>query len=314
MVYDRGVAAKQFVEIEGRRLALTNLEKPLYPGFSKAQVIDYYVRIAPVLLPHLKDRPVTLKRYPDGVEGSFFYEKNAPKFTPEWVETFDVPRRAGGKAIRYILINNPATLVWSANLANLEIHPFLHRVPRIEEPASIVFDLDPGEGTDVLNCAEVAFLIRELFENWKLQSLAKVSGSRGLQMYLPLNTPVTYDVTRPLAKAVAEHMEREHPDQVVAKMTKAMRPGKVFIDWSQNSDFKTTVSAYSLRAKRREPFVSMPVDWDELKSAVKRRDAARLQFSPEAVLKRVAKEGDGFAPVLSLKQRLPKGLVEKLKA
>jgi len=300
------VSANQTREIDGVRIALSNLEKPLYPSFTKGQVIDFYIRISSCLLPHLKDRPVTMKRYPDGVGAKHFYEKDAPKFTPEWVETFEVPRRAGGRPIRYILINNLATLAWCANLASLEIHPFLHRVPRIEEPTSVVFDLDPGDGAGILDCAEVAFLIRELLDRWKLTSCAKVSGSRGLQLYVPLNTRVTYAETRPFAKAIAERMAREHPNQVVANMSKARRPGKVFIDWSQNSDFKTTVSVYSLRARQEQPFVSMPVNWNELNSAVKQRDASLLRFSPDAALKRVEKLGDGFADVLTLKQRLPK--------
>jgi bifunctional non-homologous end joining protein LigD len=308
------LASKQILEVDGIKVALSNLEKELYPGFTKAQVIDFYVRISPFLLPHLKDRPVTMKRYPDGVGGVHFYEKDAPKFTPAWVETYNVPRRAGGRDIRYILINNLATLVWCANLANLEIHPFLHRVPRIEEPTSVVFDLDPGEGADVLNCGEMAFLIKALLEEWELKSFVKVSGSRGLQLYVPLNTRVTYGVTQPFAKAIAEYMAREHPEAAVAKMSKAMRPGKVFIDWSQNSDFKTTVSVYSLRAKTREPLVSMPVTWKELKAAMAKRDAVMLRFPAGVAIKRVQEKGDCFAPVLKLKQRLPKNLEAALRS
>ena len=300
-----GLAVKQTLDVDGTKVAVSNLEKPLYPGFTKAQIIDFYIRISPYLLPHLKDRPVTMKRYPDGIDGAHFYEKDAPKFTPAWVRTFNVPRRAGGRDIRYILIDDLPTLVWSANLANLEIHPFLHRAPRIEEPTSVIFDLDPGEGADVLTCGEVAFLIKDVLAKWELESFVKVSGSRGLQLYIPLNTRVTYEVTRPFAKSLAELMAREHPDLALAKMAKSARPGKVFIDWSQNSDFKTTVSVYSLRAKQKEPFVSMPVDWKELKSAMKKGDSERLRFSPDAALKRLEKIGDGFAPVLTLKQRLP---------
>lgn len=295
---------KQFLEVDGIQVPVSNLEKQLYRGFTKAQVIDFYIRISRHLLPHLKDRPVTMKRYPDGVEGPHFYEKDAPKFTPAWVQTFNVPRRAGGRDIRYILINNLATLVWSANLANLEIHPFLHRAPHIQEPGSIVFDLDPGEGADILNCAEVAFLIRAVLRQLKLKSLVKVSGSRGLQMYIPLNTPVTYAETRPFARAIAERMARENPKLVVARMSKAERPGKIFIDWSQNSDFKTTVSVYSLRAKKKDPFVSMPVSWEELEKAVDQRDSGPLTFSPDAALQRLDESGDGFKTVLKLKQRL----------
>jgi len=200
--------AKQILDVEGTPVSVSNLDKPLYPAFTKAQIIDFYVRIAPYLLPHVKDRPVTMKRYPEGVERAHFYEKDAPKFTPEWVRTFNVPRRAGGRDIRYILIDDLRTLVWSANLANLEIHPFLHRVPKLDQPTSVVFDLDPGEGADVLNCGEVAFLIKELLSAWKLESFVKVSGSRGLQLYVPLNTRVTYESTQPFANAIAEWMAR----------------------------------------------------------------------------------------------------------
>jgi bifunctional non-homologous end joining protein LigD len=299
------LAAKQTLEVDGIPVALSNLEKPLFPSFTKKQVIDFYIRVSAYLLPHLRKRPVTMKRYPDGVAGEHFYEKDAPRFTPAWVETFDVPRRAGGRPIRYVVINNLATLVWSANLANLEIHPFLHRAPRIEEPTSVVFDLDPGEGADILACAEVAFLIKALFEQWKLRSFAKVSGSRGLQVYVPLNTRASYETTRPFAKAVAEHMAHKHPGLAVARMSKSARPGKVFIDWSQNSDFKTTVSVYSLRAKLKEPCVSLPVSWDELRRAAEKSTAAALRFPPDAALERLEKLGDGFAEVLTLKQRLP---------
>ena len=186
----------------------------MYPavGFTKAQVIEYYVHAANFLLPHLKDRPVTLKRYPEGITGAHFYEKDAPSYTPEWVETFPVPRRMGGSDIRYVVINDMPTLVWSANLANLEIHPFLHRLPRIDRPLALVFDLDPGEGADVLDCARVASLLRRHFEEIKLQSWVKVSGSKGLQLYVPLNTPVNYDVVQPFARMLAETMEKRHPD------------------------------------------------------------------------------------------------------
>lgn len=299
------MGVRQALEVEGHAIAVSNLDKRLYPsGFTKAQVIDYYIRVSPHLLPHLKDRPVTLKRYPDGVRGEFFYEKDAPGFTPEWVKTFPVPRREGGSDIRYILINDLATLVWCANLANLEIHPFLHRVPELR-PSYIVFDLDPGPGADVLSCAEVAFLLRERFERMKLACFPKVSGSKGIQVYVPLNTPVTYAETQPFARSMAEALAREHPDRIVAEMAKVLRHGKVFIDWSQNSDFKTTIGVYSLRAKRDKPYVSLPVGWEELKTAVQKRDPESLYFEAEAALSRVAKVGDLFAPVLMLQQRLP---------
>lgn len=299
-------STKQWVEIEGRKLELSNLDKLMYPAakFSKADVIDYYIRVAPFLLPHLKDRPVTMVRYPDGITGKFFYEKDAPKFTPEWVKTLSVPRRAGGKLIRYILINDLATLVWCANLASLELHPFLHHAPHIDRPDSVVFDLDPGEGADILNCAEIAFRLRDLLEGLKLKAFAKVSGSKGLQIYLPLNTPVTYEISRSFAHAVAQHLAREDPKHVIAEMDKAARRGKVFVDWSQNSDFKTTSGVYSLRTKRPEPFVSFPVTWATLEQAARKQSRDGLFLQTNEALERLNKEGDLFATVLKLKQRI----------
>jgi bifunctional non-homologous end joining protein LigD len=253
-----------------------------------------------------------MKRYPDGVAGKYFYEKDKPRYTPAWITTFPVPRRAGGQDLRYIVISDLPALVWCANLANLEIHPFLHRAPQIEQPTAMVFDLDPGEGADILDCAEVAFLLKELFARWKLELFPKVSGSRGLQVYVPLNTKVSYEVTRPLAQAVAALLARQHPELVVAAMAKLSRTGKVFIDWSQNSDFKTTVSVYSLRAKRAFPYVSMPVSWETLRRAMSRRDRESLDFKPEQALEIVKKSGDLFAPMLKLKQRLPRDLLRTI--
>src|SRR5688572_3348952 len=305
---------KQQITIDGRDVPLSNLDKVLFPDgqVRKADVIDFYVRMAGAMLPHLRDRPVTLKRYPNGALGDFFYEKDAPGFTPDWVETFPVPRRESGGMIRYILVNNRATLVWLANLANLEIHPFLHRVPRIDRPTSIVFDLDPGEGTDVLACARVAFLLKELFERLELQSFPKVSGSKGLQLYVPLNTPVTYDVTGAFAQALAQYLESQAPKLVISDMAKAKRKGKVFIDWSQNAPHKTTVGVYSLRAKRDRPYVSMPLSWDELRDAVKRSNSDSLYFEAGAALERLAEKGDLFEPVLKVKQRIPTDLVNAI--
>jgi bifunctional non-homologous end joining protein LigD len=298
---------KHEVEIEGRRVTLSNLEKPLYPsGFTKGQTIDYYLRAAACLLPHLAGRPVTLKRYPDGIEAPFFYEKDAPRFTPAWVRTFPVPRRAGGADIRYVVIDDLPTLAWCANMASIELHPFLHRVPAIHRPTAVVFDLDPGEGAGLLAAAQVALLLRGALEEMKLVALAKVSGSKGIQVYVPLNTPVTYERTQPFARSLAERLESEHPAAIVSAMSKSVRKGKVFIDWSQNSDFKTTVAVYSLRAKQSTPFVSMPVTWDELTRALKRKDETRLYFEPEAALKRMEKLGDLFAPVRTLKQKMPR--------
>ena len=303
-------ATADAVRIGPRTIRLTNPDKVLYPraGFTKRQVVDYYIAVARYLLPHLEERPVTLKRYPDGTKGPHFYEKDAPTFTPDWVKTFPVPRRGGGPNINYIVINDVATLAWCATLANLELHPFLHRVPRIDVPTAVVFDLDPGEGADVIACGEVALLLRQALAGADLQAFPKVSGSKGLQLHVPLNTPVTYDQTNHFALVTAQVLERSHPRLVVTDMAKAKRAGKIFIDWSQNADYKTTVSVYSLRAKRDQPFVSLPVRWDELERAIADRNAERLYFDPATALQRLADVGDLFRPVLRLKQRLPQGM------
>ncbi len=308
------MAKRDHLEIDGRDVSVSNLEKVLYPDnrFTKTQVIDFYIRVSPYLLPHFNDRPVTLKRYPDGVHGQFFYEKDAPRFTPKWVKTFPVPRRAGGRDICYILINDLPTLVWCANAASLELHPFLHRVPKLQQPNSVVFDLDPGEGADVLTCAEVGFLLKDALARLNLECFPKVSGSKGIQVYVPLNRAVTYAVTQPFAHALAELLAKQHPKLIVAEMAKSERPKKVFIDWSQNADFKTTVGVYSLRAKRGRPFISMPVTWDELATALRSRKTDELYFEPEPALRRLAEIGDLFAPVLTLKQSLPKSVEKSL--
>ena len=289
-------------------ITVSHAEKILYPGgkFTKSGVVDYYRRVAPYLLPHFRNRPVTLRRYPDGVFGEAFYEKDAPGFTPDWVKTFPVPRHEGGPDINYILINDRRTLIWAASIAALELHPFLHRVPHIERPTHIVFDLDPGENANVLSCAEVSFLLRDVLTRLRLKCFAKVSGSKGIQVYVPLNTAVTYDQTQSFARATAELLEKNHPDKIVADMAKNLRVGKVFIDWSQNADFKTTVGVYSLRAKRARPYVSMPVHWKELTKALKKSDAALLDFESEKALQRLKRVGDLFAPLRKLKQKLPK--------
>src|SRR5215212_9846071 len=259
--------------VDDRRIPVSNLDKVLYPGlnFTKAYVFDYYVRISKYLLPHLQNRRVTLKRFPEGVFGEFFYEKDAPAFIPAWVKTIAVPRRETGPDIRYIAINDRATLVWLANLANLEIHPFLHQAPRLNRPTSMVFDCDPGEGANILDCARVAFMVREVLQELRLHSHVKVSGSKGLQVYVPLNSPISYDETQPLAKAFAELLAQREPKLIVSEMPKRLRTRKVFIDWSQNAEYKTTVGVYSLRAKRERPrpFVSLPITWGELDAALR---------------------------------------------
>src|SRR6266550_935395 len=289
-------------------LQISNPDKVLYPAgkFTKADVVSYYERVARFLLPHFRNRPVTLKRYPDGVFGEAFYEKDAPHFTPRWVKTFPVPHREGGPDINYILINDVPTLIWAANMTALELHPFLHRVPRIEQPTHVVFDLDPGEGAKILQCAEVAFLLRDMLMALHLQSFPKVSGSKGIQVYVPLNTPISYAATQPFARATAQLLEKAHPDQIVSDMSKTLREEKVFIDWSQNADHKTTVGVYSLRAKRARPYISMPVRWEELTKALKKSDPGLLDFEPQSALQRLKRVGDLFAPLLKLKQKLPK--------
>jgi len=299
------MAVNSQLNINGTKVDVTKLDKVLYPkaGFTKGQVIDYYVRISPVLLPHLKDKPITLKRYPDGVEGFFFYEKQCPSHRPEWVQTAKVPRTEGGE-INYCVMNDLPALVWAANLADLELHTFLHRAPKITQPLALAFDLDPGAPADIISCCEVAMQLKKIFDKLGLKSFPKTSGSKGLQIYVPLNTAITYEKTKPFAHAVAELLERQFPETVVSKMQKVLRKGKVFVDWSQNDEHKTTVNVYSLRA-REHPTVSTPITWEEVASAYKKKNAKQLTFEAEAVLKRVEKLGDLFAPVLKLKQKLP---------
>ena len=293
-------------------MKLTNQDKVFFPevGFTKGDMVGYYAKVAPYILPHLRNRPVTLIRFPDGISGGSFYEKNAPKFTPDWIARHPVSRQRSGGVINYILVNDGPTLLWCANLAAIEFHPFLHRAGSIDRPTSLAFDLDPGEGADLLDCIEVGLRIREILESLGLESFPKVTGSKGLQLYVPLNTAVTYETTGPFAKAVAELLEQRHPDLVVRRMAKALRRGRVMIDWSQNNGSKTTVCVYSMRAKRAEPFVSMPLTWRELKQAAKRGRVDALQFPPGDALVRLRKRGDLFEPVLTLKQRLPKQFVQ----
>src|SRR5213592_973671 len=295
------------VTVEGRELKLSNLDKVLYPtvGFTKGQVIDYYIRIASVLLPHLKDRPLTMKRYPDGVEGEFFYEKNCPSHRPKWVQTAKVWSEGNQRTMHYCLANDLPTLVWAANLADLELHTSLSRKDNIERPTMMVFDLDPGAPADLVQCCQVGLWLRDLLGQMKLKSFAKTSGSKGLQVYVPLNTSVTYDETKNLSLALAQSLEHDHRDLVVSRMTKAVRKGKVFVDWSQNDEHKTTICVYSLRA-REEPTVSTPVSWNEVENCLKKKNAGLLKFRSDQVLSRVEKLGDLFEAVEKLKQKLPK--------
>ncbi len=294
------------VEVQGRKLTLTNLEKILYPaaGFAKGQVIDFYVRIAPVLLPHLAGRALTMKRYPEGVDHEYFFEKNAPMHRPAWVKTAPVWSESNRRTINFILANDLATLVWIANLASIELHPSLSLASDIETPTMIVFDLDPGPPADIVQCAQVGLWVRAIFDHFGLQSFPKTSGSKGMQIYVPLNTKTTYEQTKSFAHAIARLLEQEHPELVVSDMKKAVRTNKVFVDWSQNDQHKTTISVYSLRA-REHPTVSTPITWEEVEQALKKKDALRLVFEAKDVLARVEKMGDLFAPVQTLKQKLP---------
>ena len=300
------MAKKTELLVGGRRLPVSNLDKVFYPktGFTKGQVIEYYIRIASVLLPHLKDRPLTLKRYPNGVEGQFFYEKRCPTFRPSWFKTAKIWSEGNQENINFCLANDLPSLVWAANLADLELHTSLARKQDPYRPTMMVFDLDPGPPANILECVQVAFWLKEVLDDMGVQSFAKTTGSKGLQLYVPLNTRVTFDETKRLARSLAEQLTREHPKEVVYDMKKALRKGKVLIDWSQNDDHKTTVCVYSLRAKER-PTVSTPVTWQELQKVSKSGNADQLLFDSEAVLRRVEKLGDLFQPVLTLKQKLP---------
>ena len=298
---------KAELSVGDRKIQVSNLDKVLYPkaGFTKGQVIDYYIRVAPVLLPHLKDRPLTMKRYPDGVEGEFFYEKNCPSHRPKWVQTAQVWSESNDRMMNYCLVQDLPTLVWAANLADLELHTSLSRKNNIERPTMMVFDLDPGAPADIVQCCQVSLWLRDLLGNMKLKSFPKTSGSKGLQVYVPLNTSVTYDQTKDLSRALAQHLEGEHVDLVTSNMSKAVRKGKVFVDWSQNDEHKTTICVYSLRA-REEPTVSTPVGWDEVENCLKKKKADLLKFRSDKVITRVEKRGDLFEPVEKLKQKLPK--------
>ncbi len=286
------------VEIGGRRLRLTNLDKVLYPetGTTKAEVIDYYARVAPVMVPHVSGRPLTLRRWPNGVEADAFFEKNCPKHAPDWL-----PRHDGPGDVRSCGFDETAALAWAGNQAALEIHAPMSRAGALDEPTTLVLDLDPGPPADALTCAEVASAIRDVLAHLDLVAVPKTSGSKGLQLYVPLNGGADYESTSSFALALGQLMERQHPDLVLTDMTRALRPGKVLVDWSQNSFHKTTIAPYSLRGRAR-PTVSTPVTWDELDAATSLAD---LTFEPIDVLARVDDHGDLFADVLELTQALP---------
>jgi bifunctional non-homologous end joining protein LigD len=296
--------ARKEVEVEGRTLSLSNLDKVLWrkAKTTKAEAIDYYARVADTLLPHLAGRPLTLVRFPDGVDGFRFYEKRAPKGAPDWVKTARVGFDRAGE-IDFVVCDDRPTLVWLAQIAALELHPSLSLARNMEVPTAMVFDLDPGPPATIRECCVVGLRVRELFAGIGLECFAKASGSKGLQVYVPLNRRTTYERTKPFAQAVAQALERAEPDLVVSKMTKKLRVGKVLVDWSQNTRSKTTVAVYSLRARER-PWVSTPVTWEEVSDGAAGK--TDLRFEAADVLARIDEHGDLFAPVLELKQSLPR--------
>jgi bifunctional non-homologous end joining protein LigD len=303
------VASSRQVEVDGRELKLTNLDKVLYPkaGFSKGEVVDYYAKVSPAIVPHLAGRALTLRRFPEGVDDTeaAFFEKRCPKHRPEWVKTTRVLAGPHSGHIDFCVCDDRATLIWMAQLAAIELHPSLSLGEKHERPTVLAFDLDPGPPAEVLDCSRVALRLREVFDHVGLECFAKTSGSKGLQVYAPLNTAVTYEETRPFAQAIAQLLAKQTPDEVIAKMgKKTLRKGKVLIDWYQNNERKTTIAVYSLRARER-PTVSTPVSWDEVERAVDKGDAESLVFEAGEVLERIERHGDLFAPVLELKQKLP---------
>jgi bifunctional non-homologous end joining protein LigD len=303
------VPSSRQVEVDGRELKLTNLDKVLYPkvGFTKGQMVDYYAKVADAMVPHLKGRAVTLRRFPEGVDDldSAFFEKRCPKHRPKWVKTTSVVAGPRSGTIDFCVCDGRPTLVWMAQLAAIELHPSLSLGRAPKKPTVLVFDLDPGPPADVVDCCHVALRLREMFQHFGLEIFPKTSGSKGMQVYVPLNTRTTYDTTKPFAKAIAQLLEKQTPDRVVSKMKKVEREGKVFVDWSQNHQSKTTISVYSLRARER-PTASTPLTWDEVEHAADRDDAASLVFEAGEVLERIERHGDLFAPVLELEQKLPK--------
>ncbi len=303
------MAGDRQVEVDGRELKLTNLDKVLYPkaGFTKGEVVDYYAKVAAAMVPHLSGRAVTLRRFPEGVEDldSAFFEKRCPKHRPKWVKTTTVTAGPRSGKIDFCVCDGRPTLVWMAQLAAIELHPSLSLGRAPKRPTVLAFDLDPGPPADVVDCCRVALRLREMFGHFGVESFPKTSGSKGMQVYVPLNRKdAGYDVTKPFAKAIAQLLEKQTPDLVVSKMKKVEREGKVFVDWSQNHPSKTTIAVYSLRARER-PTASTPLTWDEVEAAADSGDGSSLVFEADAVLERIEQHGDLFAPVLKLQQELP---------
>jgi bifunctional non-homologous end joining protein LigD len=294
------------VQVEGRELSIRNLDRVLFPqvGTTKAELLDYYVRMADTMLPHLRERLLHMHRYPEGVEGPRFWQKGCPEHRPEWLPTAPVWSRDKGANIDFCVVNELAALLWAVNIGSIELHTSLHLRDELHRPTVLAFDLDPGEGAGLLDCCDVALRLRDMLRGAGLESLPKTSGSKGLQVYVPLNSDgVSYDVTKPLARKIAELLESDTPDAVVARMAKALRTGKVLVDWSQNTEHKSMVCAYSVRAKER-PTVSTPVRWREVEEAAGRGDPGLLVFEIGDVIERVAADGDLFAHVLTLRQEL----------
>jgi bifunctional non-homologous end joining protein LigD len=302
------VGENRVVEVQGRGLKLTNLDKVLYPetGFTKGEVVDYYAKIAAAMIPHLSGRAVTLRRFPEGVDDldAAFFEKRCPKHRPKWVKTARVEAGPHAGKIDFCVCDSLPTLIWMAQLAAIELHPSLSLSRAPKRPTVLAFDLDPGPPADIVDCCRVALRLREMFGHFGVRSFPKTSGSKGLQVYVPLNSSVGYDVTKPFAKAIAQLLEKQTPDAVVSKMKKVEREGKVFVDWSQNHQRKTTIAVYSLRARER-PTASTPVSWEEVEAVAESGEAAALVFEADAVVDRFERLGDLFAPVLELEQELP---------
>jgi bifunctional non-homologous end joining protein LigD len=301
-------AGDREVEVEGRELKLTNLDKVLYPeaGFSKGEVVDYYAKVAPAIVPHLSGRAVTLRRFPEGVDDldAAFFEKRCPKHRPKWVKTARVEAGPHAGKIDFCVCDSRPTLIWMAQLAAIELHPSLSLSRAPKRPTVLAFDLDPGPPADIVDCCQVGLRLREFFDHFDLECFPKTSGSKGLQVYLPLNAKTSYETTKPFAKAIAQLLEKQTPDKVVSKMKKVEREGKVFVDWSQNHQRKTTIAVYSLRARER-PTVSTPVTWEEVEVVAEGGDGVSLAFEAGDVLDRIEQHGDLFAPVLELEQELP---------
>lgn len=298
------------VEVDGKELRLTNLDKVLYPevGFTKGEMVDYYAKVAPAIVPHLRGRAVTLRRFPEGVDDldSAFFEKRCPKHRPKWVKTTRVQAGPNAGKIDFCVCDSLPTLIWMAQLAAIELHPSLSLGRAPKRPTVLAFDLDPGPPADVVDCSRVALRLREVLGQLELECFVKTSGSKGMQLYVPLNGKATYEDTRPFAQALAQLIAKQSPDEVLAKMGKKTdRSGKVLIDWYQNNERKTTIAVYSLRARER-PTVSTPVTWEEVEAVAESGDGSSLVFEAGDVIGRIEEHGDLFAPVLELKQQLPK--------